>query len=542
MGPSDADDHHDDDESQRGVDLRGSSAVQVGENPQMHIHLLPWSGGTRRHRISTATRQFGRLTRAGVRRARDRPRITVTVAALVTVLVVISALALRTGNTPNDTQLARIPQPLRSSCHFASAAAGFTGATTVLACPAGDRTVNISLFDQQTTYVTAYADAVRSSGVATGTGDCTNAIGAEHRYPPTGSTTGRVMCYTHYGETDFVWTDDHALTIAHATGPDHDSLALTHAWMSWVRWPDYPTRAEQQLIDLVALPNCRRVPPGNFDAYQGVLAAIDCDPRELDAGAQKISYYQFADIDALTRAYNGDVAAAHAPTWAYCSDPSFLASEPMNIHGTDIGHELCHRDQHNVATIEWTMEPLLVTAQATGPDSTKLTNWWDYYFGHGPPTERLIQAADSRATPPFPTTAERTLLDRIPEPSRIDCSRPSQNQIEQNVGKAPVVAIACGPIPDVPIVFRYQFNDAAAMNAAYQGTGPGPDCTTLPANSAGDAPYTKNGDTGHLRCNINTGGKLFLIWTSDRTNVLTMAFGGDLAKMIDWWRTQAGPN
>jgi hypothetical protein len=82
------------------------------------------------------------------------------------------------------------------------------------------------------------------------------------------------------------------------------------------------------------------------------------------------------------------------------------------------------------------------------------------------------------------------------------------------------------------------------MNNAYGGGGLGsPDCTTLPAPTAGDAPYTKNGDTGHLQCGTNTGGKLFLGWTSDRTNILSMAFGGnDLATMIDWWRTQAGPN
>jgi hypothetical protein len=526
-------------------DLRGSTGVQVGENPKQYVNnfysaqpspallLLRWVGRTARKVISRV-------------RLRRRRVLAVAAAIVVLVLVVLAVVvALGTDDTPSDAQLARVPASLRANCHITDSATGYARASAVLTCSTASQSVQISLFDQQSTMDSAYADAIHQSGVSRSTDDCTITTGAEHRYPSTGiDPTGRVLCYSQDSETNFVWTNDHALTIARASRRSTDDLGLEPLWASWVGLPAYPTNDEQMLVNMVDLQHCRRALAGNLDAYRDLLAAIECDSS--GQGADTVSYYKFANLDALARAHDHDVANVHAPLGVYCGDgtaPGFVGDQRLDLRGADIGDLLCYRDQHNTPVIEWTFDPLLVTGRATGADPTPLASWWRGYFGYSPPTAQLVAAANAEAKPSFPTGQEKALLNHIPQSSRVNCMRPSQHQIETNIGQAKATAIVCGPTRGASIVFYYQFNDAASMNAAYARNNDISltDCTTQPTDFHGNAPYSRNGTSGQLGCGKNSNGP-YLIWTNDQLEIATMVFGGaDPAILLDWWRSDAGP-
>jgi hypothetical protein len=186
---------------------------------------------------------------------------------------------------------------------------------------------------------------------------------------------------------------------------------------------------------------------------------------------------------------------------------------------------------------------LLVMGKAVGTEPKALAEWWRHYFGFGPPTTELANAANLLAKPPFPNLSEQALLDRIPQRSRVACMRPSREQIESNVRQIPVTAVVCGPTRGASIVFYYQFNDAQGMNASYQRNTDisGPDCRTQPRDFHGDSAYTRDGATGRLSCGSTNIGPS-LIWTDDRYKIMAFAFGGsEPPAMLDWWRFEAGP-
>jgi tRNA A-37 threonylcarbamoyl transferase component Bud32 len=492
------------------------------------------------HRLPAV--RVGPAVRGFVRRLSPRRRVAM-LGAVVLVAVAAVVVATRFGGS-GAPDVARVPAPLRSGCATADGSAGLPGAASVLNCSADGRTVTISLFDDQSTLDSAYAGAVRASGVASGTGDCTAAPGGEHRYPADGTATGRVLCYSRTGLTDLVWTDDAERTIASVSAPASD-LGLTAAWQRWAAVPGFPTPAEKSLTDLVGLAHCRRAPGGDVDRFTGVVAAVRCDPP--GTGAAGVSYYRFASVDALRHGQAAQAAAVHAPSGVLCFDgtaPGFLGESSLDLRSVVVGDLLCYRDSGNDPVYEWTEEPLLVMGRADGADPAKLATWWGGYFGFGGLTPALAAAADRQARPPFPTAPEQALLDHIPAASRVDCMRPPPSQVQSNVGTAPVTAVVCGPTRGASIVFYYRFSDAVTMNAAYADNNDtsGADCTTQPADFHGDAPYHNGAATGRLGCVKLTNGPS-LTWTNDAQEILTMAFGGgDPGILLDWWRFDAGPN
>jgi Protein kinase domain len=493
--------------------------------------------------IGEGVRAIGRAARTALG-ALNLPRpvlIAAGVAVLLAGVAVVLPPLLHHG--PTHGQLARVPAGFRTNCRTADPATGFTGASAVLSCAHGGQNAVFSLFDRSAALDDAYAGAIHRSGIARGSGDCTVTVGAEHRYPGAGRERGRVLCYQRDGRTDFVWTDNAERTIARAGraeeagGPD-----LAPAWASWVGLPGFPTTAEKSLMDLVSLPDCHRTPAGDFDAYQDVLAAIDCaSPGD---GANSVTYYRFGDPAALTGAQTADATRVKAPAGVDCGDgtaPGGLGEHVLDLRSVVIGDLLCYPDAHKSPVFEWTEKPLLIMGRATGTDRSALATWWRGYFGYAAPTPQLAAAADRQATPVFPDAQEQALLKHIPASSRVNCMRPPHEQIVQNVGNAPVTAVVCGPTRGASIVFYYQFDDAATMKAAYAMNNDisGPDCTARPADFHGDAPYSKAGATGRLGC-ATINGNRSLNWTNSRLEILTLAYGGG-DQLLDWWRFDAGP-
>ena len=88
-----------------------------------------------------------------------------------------------------------------------------------------------------------------------------------------------------------------------------------------------------------------------LDSFCGLLAAIECDSP--GSGATRVSYYQYANLDALTQTCAGQAGAP---------------------------------------VLTWTYEPLLAMGRADGTDSKALTDWWRGYHGYAPPGHPLSPA------------------------------------------------------------------------------------------------------------------------------------------------------
>jgi serine/threonine protein kinase len=465
--------------------------------------------------------------------------------AVVGVAAAVTAVAVAGGG---GNEVGRVPAALRGHCVGADRGSGVPGASDVLSCSAGSWRVAVSLFGSGAATDTAYAGVVRKAGVGTGSGDCVSTAGspgAEHRYPGTGTVVGRVVCWARAGVTTFAWSDDRERTVAEVSGHTGDAAGLAGEWARWVGLPAYPSAGDTALAGLVGLSGCRRPAMGDLDDLDGVSAAVQCDAPGTGAGS--VSYYRFGSVDALRRAQRGRVGRVAAPAGVDCGDgsaPGFLGDHPLDLRSVVVGDLLCHQDARHAPVLEWTLEPLRLMGVATGTSGAELASWWRGYFGYGGPSSALAAAVDRQASPAFPTGSEQRLLDRVPAPSRVDCMRPSAQQVRDLVGPVPVTAVVCGPTRGAGIVFYFQFTDAASTAAAYTRNNDisGPDCTTQPADFHGDAPYSRGGGSGRLGCERSTAGTLDLYWSDTSLEIVGMAFAATSAPLLlDWWRWDAGP-
>jgi hypothetical protein len=476
-------------------------------------------------------------TRPGSRR--------LTSVALVTA-VVLGALAAVGGDqlvrSATPDAFPAVPEPLRADCRDDESA--MRGATRTLRCrDARGRPASVGLFADRAAVESAYEQAVREAGVTRGEGDCATDPVGEHRYPATGPAAGRVLCVTDgTGTTRLVWTDDrtHTLTRIEASGPDA-GRALRESWFAWTAAPAFPTAEERSLVDLLGATDCRRVGIAELDDFPGAVAGVSCKPQGV--GARTVSYYRFGALADLQAAMDAHAAAAEAPTGVVCDDdtPGFLGSRRYDLRSVEVGVVLCRPGEQSTLVMEWSAEALLVAGRAVGTDAAGLSAWWRVYSG--PPIAQTVRAINAGSTPPFPTAEEAALLEHIPQRSRVNCLRPSAEQVWRNVGSEPVVAVGCGPTSGARVVFYYQFPDAAAMRRSY-GTHPASDkkCTALPRPFRGEAPYRRGRMSGWLRCGTDDAGNRWLEWTTDQVAIRAFAFqGGDPAAMIDWWRHDAGP-
>jgi hypothetical protein len=464
-------------------------------------------------------------------------------AAIAAAAAVIAAAIVVVVNTAGDDGLLlRIPPPLSGDCD--SIDTTLPGAENALSCRDGHQRVRFNLFTNRSTMDIAYASIVRKSDIARDSGDCTVAAGAEHRYPNDGDQVGRVFCGTD-DTIRLVWTDDRKRTIAEAETRGADDQALVRAWTGWVGIPPFPTVDEQSLIDLVELSACERTQAGTLATFRDLEAAIDCDP--VSDGATTVSYYRFSNVDAMRRTYDQHADEVNAPAGADCVNgpqPSnFLGTRPFDLRTVGLGSMLCYLGARGTPVLEWTIEPLKVMVRATGSNTpADLVAWFDRTFGL--PLPKIVEAENATARPPFPQPEESALLRHVPECTRKNCMRPPEDQIEANVATESTAAVVCGPSSGATTIFYYQFSDKATMDQAHvdQSTVSGGNCLAGPPNFSADALYSWGGDTGRLLCGTAHNNGPYLIWTSDRTNVLALAFEGySEADLISWWQNDAGP-
>lgn len=475
---------------------------------------------------------------------RRRPTVALVAALLLLLLLVVVVVVIvitQLGPGPfAGAELDRLPVALRGDCTAADT--GPAGAASTLRCRDGSgQEVIVGFYDEATGSDRAYDDAVAASGVARASGDCGAAAGAEHRYPGAGDAVGRVSCERASGAARLVWTDRDARIVARAERGDGNELELYRSWEGWVGLPAFPTVQEQELIKLLPERVCRRAPASSLDGRAGAVAAVDCEP--LGTGARTVRYLHFTDADATRRSYGDIAVAAGAPEGSSClGEPADVPGEGVyDLRSVDLGRLLCRPVEAGEAAVTWTSDMLHVLGHAVGPDPQKIIGWWDNY--RGPRLLQVVESVNEQASPPFPTEQERALLGRVPEPSRVNCVRPSATQVQANVGDAAVVAVACAAVNGPPIVFYYQFADAATMAGVYgPPSQPQPDCTTRPADFTGDAAYARpDGTTGMLRCGVNTGNRNVLVWTDDARTIMVLAFGGEPVVMLQWWQQEAGP-
>jgi len=462
-------------------------------------------------------------------------RKPLVVGAVALALVVASVVALAQRNGSGGPDLSRVPPALIGAC--TEGEPGLSGAAAGLRCRDGGQEIHFGLFTDASGVDKAYGDARREANVPRGTGDCTVATGAEHRYPATGAAAGRVVCWTAGNTMTLVWTDTKRHTVARASG----GADLAVSWARWTGIPAFPTEEESALTGLVDKPGCRRADAGPLDSFQGLAAAITCGANSRLASS--VTYYRFADQDALRATYREHVDATNPPGGVLCADnpPGFVGNRRYDLRSVDLGDMLCYPGERGTPTLEWTVEPLLVMARATGPDAAELTEWWRR--GIPIPLGKVVATLNKKAVPAFPDAGERALLAHVPQASRVNCMRPSAGQVRDNVGDADVIAITCGPTDGAAVVFYYQFSDLDSMNAAYASNldTSGPGCAAKPKPFVGDAPYRERGDSGRLGCGVS-GGQPFLAWTSEKLRIATFAFQGyDPDALLEWWRADAGP-
>ncbi|MEX5632749.1 serine/threonine-protein kinase [Parafrankia sp. FMc2] len=484
----------------------------------------------------------------------SRSRIAVFLALVLISIVVLTGWppGISPGADGSDRlsagQRERIPLALLPSCRRAPPGTGAAGASDVITCEDDGEPVTISLFDTAAAAGSAYAERTRDVDVPRGQGDCTAVTGAEHRYPGTSTAAeraGRVLCYSQGGTTSIVWTDDAARTLAWSSRPDIEDLSLRQIWKTWIGLRAFPTAEERKLEDLVDLDDCRRPSADGLETFRGVQAAVECDPP--GSGASTVTYYTFADLEELRYSYRAQASRVKAPRDVYCDEsaPGFLGDHALDLRSVKIGSLLCHRGPRDAPVMEWTVEPLLVMGRATGTQPKDLHDWWDAY--RGPSQQKISEAVNRAATPAFPSTAEKALLDHVPPGSRVNCMRTPPEQAELNLGKqVPVAAVVCGPTSGASIVFYYQLQHAAAMRASYQNSSDatGAGCTPTTTDFRGESPYseeTGKNNSGRLACSTNSLGP-YLVWTTDRLNIMVLAFSAENPeKLLEWWRTDAGP-
>lgn len=470
-----------------------------------------------------------------------RGRVVVAAGVAVVAAAVLVAVQPWRGSSPTD--LSWVPAALRAGCETVDTAA-FPGADESVSCQdsADDATVTVGRFADDNAVNSAYAQAIGRVGLTRDSGDCVTATGAEHRYPGSGATKGRVACYVQGAMADVIWTDSGLHAVARASAPVAHDAGLRRSWSRWVGIPAFPTTEERALVDLVGDNDCHRAAAGDMDAFTDVVAGVTCVPP--GAGATSESYYRFGSLADLRAAFNADATAVKAPNGVDCATgkaAGFLGNQRYDLRSVDLGGLLCHPGQDSALVMEWSVEPLLVLGRASGAVPAALSGWWQEY--HGPPESVVVTAVNRQADPTFPTARETALLAHIPPASRHNCIRPSNQQVRLNVGDAPVVGVVCGPTSGAAIVFYYQFASVAAMHASYGAPEiGGEDCTGQTTGFNGEHAYTRGRETGRLTCSSDSG-RRSLTWTDDRLAIEVEAFqGGDPAAMIDWWRYDAGPS
>ncbi|MGH3387983.1 MAG: serine/threonine-protein kinase [Actinomadura sp.] len=486
--------------------------------------------------------------RAGALRGTLRRRWQVLCAGAGTVLLVaaLAAVGIRAMSGVDQETLDLIPAALRGTCAERDPGAGQEAAAEALTCTDGSGfPVSFAVFDSRRDLLTAYDEAVRGSGIARGTGDCSSMTGAEHRYPAAGAPAGRLLCFARESSTSLVWTDDRSSILARADGAQADTFKLQQAWNAWTRAPAFPAPEEKALLDILREEDCRRAPAGSFDRYSDVVAGVECPPD--DEGADRVGYYRFASLDGLRRSHSGHVAENKVTSNDVCfqgDGKGTLSNSTWSVMSIDMGQLMCvpGRRGQGPAVVEWTDEPVLLAGRAEGAEINDLADWWN---GSSSPLNAVrAKAINAQARPVFPTPAERSLLGFVPSDFRDTCVRPAERELKQDVPDIAVTAVRCVPSGDPNVVSYYQFADVASMKKNYgDRRRTGRDCEVKKSKAVGDSSYTVDDKPGgRLWCGEDGDGDWYMTWYDEVLKIQAVAEGfSDPAESYPWWLDDSGP-
>ncbi|MDR7276371.1 caspase family protein [Catenuloplanes atrovinosus] len=469
------------------------------------------------------------------RRIRFPARTPISLAVVVA-LAAVTAIAWRLWDG------ARAPDTALPDTVHACRAAGTVppGAAAAYGCRYHDgRPTAVAVYPNSAALDTAY-DTVRDGarGVRS-TGDCTTEEDAEHRYPVTGTAAGRVLCTSCADGTSIVWTDDDTLALLRIDAPATERVALRESWNRMVASPPaFPSPAEKKLIGMGVGTGCKRAGISELDDFPGAIAAVAC----IGERGQPATYFQFESLAGLQRAMTDHLPGDGDLAVESCSggeEPDYTGGRRYDVRSVYLGVVLCYAAVDGNHIVEWSVEPLLVAGRIAGSVAASLVDWWTSY--RAPPTELVVQTLNRQVG--FPNEAEKALLALIPEPSRKDCMRPSEEFKGQHVGGYAVsAAVVCRAGTGPPIIFYYQFTNKKDLTENYApDAGPDGDCTASDTAVTGESAYSRGGTTGRLRCE-DQDGSLARFWTDERRLIFGLAFQGRDAKvMAEWWEHDAGP-
>ena len=145
-------------------------------------------------------------------------------------------------------------------------------------------------------------------------------------------------------------------------------------------------------------------------------------------------------------------------------------------------------------------------------------------------------------TGPAPTPAQQALLTHVPAAIRPSCT-PSQLS-------GAVATLRCeATTQNSGIAVVYAQYTSATLASAFNAESQGLHLVASPGCSSGACTYgsSSDPDSGHVRwfsTNGDNGPMLGVMWTSSRTNILSVAtqVGTDANSLATWWQNSSGPN
>jgi hypothetical protein len=296
------------------------------------------------------------------------------------------------------------------------------------------------------------------------------------------------------------------------------------------------TGATVKILDRVAEPRIQadRVPAVLRDcrvdgpAPAGATTAYSCQ----DGSGRPAGVQLYPDRKTLNTAYERAVGDADVPPGTGNCGTDEDAEHRYPGTGTAKGRVLCYTGDR-VTTVLWTDEEAHTLARIEAPTAglRGLRDAW---------------AFSTASTPPFPTAAEKRLIDL---PVATGCARAAIEELDDFPGAIAAVTCAGTGGFGAQAVTYLQFDTLAKLQKTMNDHIPGDKDPTGVGCEDGEAPKFTGGRRydvrgvflGVLLCRPGPGGNLVLEWSVEPLLVAGRAIGVDAEDLARWWQVYRGP-